>query len=110
MFQRRRNSSMNGMFVGALLGGVVGAASALLFAPERGEVTRKNMIKQLDGLRQGKVTATMMEIGNEWSDDLAQTLKGQKGRHSRRPRENQEDNQIGEMIREVVENELPPTE
>lgn len=48
---KEKNSSSKGFFLGALLGSLVGAAAALLFAPKSGKEFRGDINEQSAGLK-----------------------------------------------------------
>jgi len=47
--------SSSSFLIGLLSGAAIGAALGILFAPEKGEVTRKNLMKNAEDLKEGLV-------------------------------------------------------
>lgn len=59
------NSSMGAFFTGFLIGGLVGAATALLLAPQSGEETRSQIQEKSIELK-GKAEATAAEMQKKY--------------------------------------------
>lgn len=71
MFRTRKNNS--NLLVGTIIGGCLGAAGALLLAPKTGKELREDLMEQarISGERTRRLSETMMEMGSEWTMDLA---------------------------------------
>ena len=76
------NKSGNGFLFGAMVGAALGAVGGLLFAPKKGEETRKELKAKLDELnaQPGGVVGGLQEKGKAVSEqvkEFGQTLKTQ---------------------------------
>ncbi|WP_157800864.1 YtxH domain-containing protein [Bacillus solitudinis] len=80
MFTSKRTSS-RGYIVGTVLGGFIGAAGALMLAPEKGTDLRKQLSGKLQQARRsnGKLSQTLVELGKEWSEDIEEIMNVNKG-------------------------------
>ncbi|HLW08418.1 MAG TPA: YtxH domain-containing protein [Marinilabiliaceae bacterium] len=69
--------STGSFFSGLLLGAAVGAAIALLYAPEKGDVTRKDIKKKMKELEKelDTLTSKLKEKGGEMKEDVKKRIK-----------------------------------
>ena len=69
--------SSGNFFSGLLLGAAVGAAIALLYAPEKGDVTRKGIKKKMKELEKelDSLTSNLKEKGGEMKEDVKKRIK-----------------------------------
>ncbi|WP_078555018.1 YtxH domain-containing protein [Bacillus alkalicellulosilyticus] len=124
MFMRKKRSG-NGMLMGTLIGGVIGATGALLLAPKKGEELRQDIRKQFEQSEQGKnVSHMLLEMGSEWTADLFDEMNStdktsekqdnqhqnqndhyKKNEQSSANNTEQDGGDIGKLIHEVVEDE-----
>lgn len=76
------NKSGNGFIIGAMLGAALGAVGGILFAPKKGEETRKELKSKFDEMNSqpGGVVGGLQEKGKEVAEqvkEFGQTLKTQ---------------------------------
>ncbi len=76
---RVRLSGVTGFATGLILGALIGAGTALLLAPQRGDVTRSRIAKRVRGMRDD----AREQVG-EWADDARRQLRRQRKRLRRR--------------------------
>lgn len=76
---RVRLSGVTGFATGVILGALIGAGTALLLAPQRGDVTRRRIAKRVRSMRDD----ARDQVG-EWADDARRQLQRQRKRVRRR--------------------------
>ncbi|WP_216828169.1 YtxH domain-containing protein [Alkalihalobacterium elongatum] len=93
-----KNNIGPGFVIGALFGGMIGAASALLLAPKKGEEIRQDLIEKLNITPQEDkpLSHMILEMGSEWAQDLFEIDETN----------NQEEDQGGGEVGYVVHNLL----
>ncbi|WP_017727092.1 YtxH domain-containing protein [Halalkalibacterium ligniniphilum] len=109
MFRQNHKRSNDHFLAGVLIGGMIGTASALLFAPERGKVMKQNVQKQWNAANKGG------EIGNKWMGHVRHIISNQT-KKTAEPATNGSipsagssgTNELGKIIHEVLESEQSP--
>jgi gas vesicle protein len=76
--QTKNEESSSSFLLGALIGGVVGAAAAVLLTPNSGKVLRSTMNKQAGSLKEKTVQLreNVINIGNELVSKTSSTSQG----------------------------------
>ncbi|WP_088104918.1 YtxH domain-containing protein [Halalkalibacter urbisdiaboli] len=108
MFERRRTSS-RGYLIGTVIGGLIGAAGALLFAPEKGAVMRKQVAErfnQNNNAHKPTMSQTLLELGEEWSEDVEEIMKRTKQQQNSGQQEQKNTQpQLANLIQDALEDD-----
>ncbi|MEB1809875.1 MAG: YtxH domain-containing protein [Bacillaceae bacterium] len=61
-----------GFVIGTLIGGMIGATSALLLTPKRGEEMRQDLFEKMNvtSSQDKPLSHMILEMGSEWAQDL----------------------------------------
>ncbi|MCK0472920.1 YtxH domain-containing protein [Halalkalibacter sp. APA_J-10(15)] len=94
MFQKRSNK---GVITSSIIGGVVGAASVMMFTTDTGKQVMKRAKKAYPSL-----SRTLLELGEEWKEEVDDIMNQSKSKPNRSDDVN-EKSDIGSLIEQVVE-------
>jgi gas vesicle protein len=78
MADNNSSSEFGAFFAGILIGGLVGAATALLLAPQSGEETRKQLSKSVGDIRD--TAQDSLEDARERAENIAKEAKDARTR------------------------------
>ncbi|GAE29893.1 YtxH domain-containing protein [Halalkalibacter hemicellulosilyticus] len=93
MFQKRSNK---GLITSSIIGGVVGAASVMMFTTDTGKQVMNRAKKAYPSL-----SRTLLELGEEWKEEVDDIMNQSKSNSNRSDVNEKSD--IGSLIEQVVE-------
>ncbi|WP_209123664.1 YtxH domain-containing protein [Alkalihalobacillus sp. BA299] len=95
----RKNNIGPGFVIGTLVGGMIGATSALLLTPKRGEEMRQDLIGRMNiSTSETKPLSHMiLEMGSEWAYDFFEEDENQID-------EDQGGGEVGYVVHEMLDN------
>lgn len=68
----KKNNLGPGFVIGTLVGGMIGATSALLLTPKRGDEMRQDLFEKMNvsSSENKPLSHMILEMGSEWAQDL----------------------------------------